>query len=149
MAPSYGWGSTASRLEPLRGGNLLFTTKFPEIPGTHFIDLERMKGWVDLGATQWIWTRDPWIGNVLYWLLYWNLLYFLPDYFDKTWKYEPQQWAITQWPLWSRLFCKLFLWITQANKILWPKCYWAMGTCFWAIFFKLISNLETIFLYQV
>ena len=44
MAPFYGWGSTASRLEPLRGGSLLFTTKFPEVPGTHFIDLERMKG---------------------------------------------------------------------------------------------------------
>ena len=29
MAPFYGWGSTASRLEPLRGGSLLFTTKFP------------------------------------------------------------------------------------------------------------------------
>ena len=34
MAPFYGWGSTASRLEPLRGGSLLFTTKFPEISGT-------------------------------------------------------------------------------------------------------------------
>ena len=34
MAPFYGWGSAASRLEPLRGDNLLFTTKFPEIPGT-------------------------------------------------------------------------------------------------------------------
>ena len=44
MAPFYGWGSTPSRLEPLRGGSLLFTTKFPEVPGTHFIDLERMKG---------------------------------------------------------------------------------------------------------
>ena len=44
MAPFNGWGSTASRLEPLRGGSLLFTTKFPEVPGTHFIDLERMKG---------------------------------------------------------------------------------------------------------
>ena len=43
MAPFYGWGSTASRLEPLQG-SLLFTTKFPEIPGTHFIDLARMKG---------------------------------------------------------------------------------------------------------
>ena len=32
MAPFYGWGSTASRLEPLRGCSLLFTTKFPEIP---------------------------------------------------------------------------------------------------------------------
>ena len=44
MAPFYGWGSTASRLEPLRGGSLLFTTKFPEISGTYFIDLGRMKG---------------------------------------------------------------------------------------------------------
>ena len=34
MAPFYGWGSTASRLQPLRGGSLLFTTQFPEIPGT-------------------------------------------------------------------------------------------------------------------
>ena len=37
MAPFYGWGSTASRLEPLRGTSLLFTTKFPDINGTHFI----------------------------------------------------------------------------------------------------------------
>ena len=29
MAPFYGWDSTASRLEPFRGGSLLFTTKFP------------------------------------------------------------------------------------------------------------------------
>ena len=34
MAPFYGWGPAASRLEPLGGGSLLFTTKFPEIPGT-------------------------------------------------------------------------------------------------------------------
>ena len=44
MAPFYGWGSTTSRLEPLRGGSLLFTTKLPEISGTHFTDLGRMKG---------------------------------------------------------------------------------------------------------
>ena len=43
MASFYGWGSTASRLEPLQGGSLLFTTKFPETPGTHFIDLRRIK----------------------------------------------------------------------------------------------------------
>ena len=43
MAPFYGWGSTASRLQPLRGGSLLFTIQFPEIPGTHFINLRRMK----------------------------------------------------------------------------------------------------------
>ena len=39
MTPFYGWGLTASRLGPLQGGNLLFTTKSPEISGTHFIDL--------------------------------------------------------------------------------------------------------------
>ena len=44
MAPFYGWGSTTSRLQPLRGGSLLFTIQFPEISGTHFIDLIRMKG---------------------------------------------------------------------------------------------------------
>ena len=44
MAPFYGWGSNASRLEPLRGGSLLFTTKFPKIPGPHSFDLGRMKG---------------------------------------------------------------------------------------------------------
>ena len=44
MAPFYGWGSSASRLQPLRGGSLLFTTQFPEIPVTHFINLGRMKG---------------------------------------------------------------------------------------------------------
>ena len=53
MAPFYGWGSTASWLQPLQGGSLLFTIQFPEISGTHFIDLGRKKGWVDLGATQW------------------------------------------------------------------------------------------------
>ena len=44
MTPLNGWGSTASRIEPLQRGSLLFTTKFPKIPGTHFIKLRRMKG---------------------------------------------------------------------------------------------------------
>ena len=44
MAPFYGWGSTVPRLEPLRGGSLLCATKLPVIPGTHFIDLGRIKG---------------------------------------------------------------------------------------------------------
>ena len=44
MTPFYGWGSTASRLEPLRGGSLLFPTKFSEILGTHFTNLRKMKG---------------------------------------------------------------------------------------------------------
>ena len=43
MAPFYRWGSTTSRLEPRRGSSLLFTFKFPETPGFHFIDLGRMK----------------------------------------------------------------------------------------------------------
>ena len=50
MAPFYRLGSTASGLEPFQGGSLLFTTKSQEIPGTHLIDLRRMKGSVDLGA---------------------------------------------------------------------------------------------------
>ena len=54
MIPFYGWSSTTSKsTEPLRGGSLLFTTKFPEIPDTHLIDLGRMKGWVEDEATQW------------------------------------------------------------------------------------------------
>ena len=44
MTPFYGWGSTASELEPFRGGSSLFTTKSPENPSTHFIDLGKMKG---------------------------------------------------------------------------------------------------------
>ena len=44
MVPFCGWGSTASRLVPLQGGSLLFTNKFPDIPGAHFIALGRMKG---------------------------------------------------------------------------------------------------------
>ena len=31
MAPFHGWGSTASRLQPLQKGSLLFTAKFPVI----------------------------------------------------------------------------------------------------------------------
>ena len=43
MVPFYGWGSTASRLQPLRGDSLLFTIQSPEIPGARFSDLGRMK----------------------------------------------------------------------------------------------------------
>ena len=43
MVPFHEWGSTASRLEPLRGGSLLFTTKLTEIPRNHFIEFRRMK----------------------------------------------------------------------------------------------------------
>ena len=44
MPSFYGCGSATSKREPLRGGSLLFTTKSPEIPGTHFVKLGRMKG---------------------------------------------------------------------------------------------------------
>ena len=39
--------------KPLRGDSLLFTTKFPGVPSTHFIVLGRMKGCADLEATRW------------------------------------------------------------------------------------------------
>ena len=58
------WVKCLKATEPLRGGSLLFITKFPEISGTYLIGLQRMKDWVDLGATQWFWTRDSWIGNL-------------------------------------------------------------------------------------
>ena len=67
-SPFYGWGSTATRLVLLRGGSLLFTTKFPDTPGTHFIDLGKMKGWVDLKLfysakqiTWYDWCLNRWI----------------------------------------------------------------------------------------
>ena len=59
MNPFYRWGSLASRIEPLRECSLIFTTKYPEIPGTYFISLRRMKDWVNLGATLWFWTQRP------------------------------------------------------------------------------------------
>ena len=49
--------------EPLRGDSLLFIIKFPEVPGTHLIDLRVMKGWVNLGASQCFSTSERWIGN--------------------------------------------------------------------------------------
>ena len=36
------WGSTGSRIEPLRGDSSRFTFRFPGVPGTHFINLERL-----------------------------------------------------------------------------------------------------------
>ena len=43
--------------EPLLGDNLLFTTKSPEVSGTHLMELWRMKDWIKLGTTQWSWTQ--------------------------------------------------------------------------------------------
>ena len=49
--------------EALRGSSLLFNTNFPDIPGTHLMNLGRMKDWVNLGATQWFWIWYLWNGN--------------------------------------------------------------------------------------
>ena len=62
MALFYGWGSTASRLQPLQGGSLLFTIQFPKIPGTHFIDLERMKAESNLEPPSGFERRTPGLG---------------------------------------------------------------------------------------
>ena len=59
----YGWGSTASKLEPLWGDSLVYNTKSPEIPVTHFINHVRMKGWVNLAASQLFWPWNFWIGS--------------------------------------------------------------------------------------
>ena len=38
----------------LKADSLLFITKTSDIPGTHLIDLKKVKGWVNLGATHWV-----------------------------------------------------------------------------------------------
>ena len=43
MAPFYGWGSIVCKLQSHCGDSLLATTKSPGVPGTHFINLGRMK----------------------------------------------------------------------------------------------------------
>ena len=45
--------------EPQRGDSLLCTTKYPGASSIHLIHLGRMKGWVNLGVTEWFWIRDP------------------------------------------------------------------------------------------
>ena len=50
---------------PLRQDSLQFSNKSPGLPSTHLIKIGRMESWVDLGAIQWSWTRDPWIGTPL------------------------------------------------------------------------------------
>ena len=61
MTPSYGWGGTVSGLQSHYEETVYF--QFPGLPGTYLIDLGRVTGWVDLGATKQSWTQDPWIGN--------------------------------------------------------------------------------------
>ena len=56
----YGWGSTAPMLEPLRGGSLLFTTKLPEIPGTHFYSIPRTQSLLMITEFKWINVYSSW-----------------------------------------------------------------------------------------
>ena len=63
MACFHGWDSIAIKLEPFRGGSLLFTTKSPEIAGTHFTNLRRMKGLSQLWSCPVVLNTDPWIRN--------------------------------------------------------------------------------------
>ena len=81
----------------LKATELLFTTKFLEIPDTHLINFGRMKGWVDLGANQWFWTPDPWIGTGLgiQCLNYWVIapLLFIPVYIH----IRNEVWIQTTW----------------------------------------------------
>ena len=54
----YGWGSTISRLQ----SNYEETVNFLPLSSQQFL-VPILKGWIDLGATQWFWTGEPWIGN--------------------------------------------------------------------------------------
>ena len=64
-------------IESLRG-NLLFTTKFPEIADTHLIELGWMKGWVDLSNPVVLnmgpldWESSVFTTNVFCLVVYWN-----------------------------------------------------------------------------
>ena len=59
-------------------GNLLFTTKFPEIADTHLIELGWMKGWVDLSNPVVLnmgpldWESGVFTTNVFCLVVYWN-----------------------------------------------------------------------------
>ena len=64
MVRFYEWDWTASMLQSHYDEAVYFSPlSSRKIPCTHLIDLGRIKDWVDLGATQWFWTREPWIRN--------------------------------------------------------------------------------------
>ena len=49
---------------------------------THFIDLGKMKGWVDLGVTWWFWTQDKYLFlKRIYKFERWNQFSILDDLF--------------------------------------------------------------------
>ena len=77
------WGSLNSRLEPLWGGSLLFTTKFPEIPGTHFMDVGSMNSWVDFGPPSGFEHETPRLGNQRNVAVCWIILNILFSYLEE------------------------------------------------------------------
>ena len=54
MAPFYGWGSAAARLQ----SHYEETVYFQPLSSQEFLVL--MKVWANLRATQWFWTQNPW-----------------------------------------------------------------------------------------
>ena len=67
MAPFYGWGPTVSNGSTgsvaTTRRKFIFYHSFPRSSWYSIDGLRRMKGWLDLGATEWFTTREPWIGN--------------------------------------------------------------------------------------
>ena len=101
--------------EPLQGGSLPFTTYFSEIPETHLIDIRRIKGWVDLGTTQWFWTGDPWIGNLMGKLQKNGCKGGLSYNFNQL---RVTYLFLCLWLFWRSLdICKVFFWLDQYFRI--------------------------------
>ena len=62
MVPFYGWGSIVWKLKSHGGDRLLSTTKSPGVPGTHFINLRRIKDWLTLEPLSGFEPRTPGLG---------------------------------------------------------------------------------------
>ena len=62
MAHFFGSGSTVPRLQSHYERTVYFLTPSRD-PGGHFINIRRMKGSVDLGATKWFSNQDAWTVN--------------------------------------------------------------------------------------
>ena len=123
MAPFYRWGSTASRLEPLRWGSLLFTTKFSEIPGM-ICNTPKSSSWVkNRNENDKLW--NEWFSKGEKWLL---LRYIL---LTKIWFRFRRQKCV----LWKQKYedKNYFLWsLCQKEKIHWSiPCLVQSQIFFW------------------
>ena len=79
IAPFYGWGLTASRLELLHGGSLLFTTKFPDITRTYFTRKDDRLSWpwsqpVVLNTGPLDWESRAFTTRPLPWECWWKIV---------------------------------------------------------------------------